>query len=71
MNTDKKKTAVETGDCPLLNLPCPQGENVAEECCLRVFGDFDPVRSFVDLSILECARNRAKKMSEGTVKFYY
>ncbi|MFQ5604724.1 MAG: hypothetical protein ACE5HS_15750 [bacterium] len=65
----EKQEFVE-GTCPLLNIDCPKGEEASTKCWLRVKGDFDPLSSFADQSILDCARERAEKMQNATLKFF-
>jgi hypothetical protein len=67
----KEELAIEEGMCPLLELPCPQGETAAFHCRLRVNGNFDPLARFSDLCILECAKEQAAKMRDRTIKFLY
>ncbi len=71
MTTNNEADDFVEGMCPLLELPCPRGEEAALQCCLRVCGNFDPLASFADLCILECARTRAAKMRQTTVKLFY
>lgn len=68
----KTKTvdAIE-GICPLLEIPCPRGEEVSLDCWLRFKSNFDPLSSFGDLGILECARARAERMRDATIKYLY
>ncbi|MFQ5865167.1 MAG: hypothetical protein ACE5IW_08085 [bacterium] len=57
--------------CPFLYLPCPRGKEAALECCRRYQGDFDPMVSFRDFSVLGCATARAARMRGATVKYLY
>jgi hypothetical protein len=59
------------GICPFLHLPCPRGHEAASECFMRYQGDFDPMLSFRDFSILECATARTARRRGSTVKFLY
>lgn len=47
--------------CPLVDIPCPQGEEAARHCQEKVATNFDPVVSFADYFILDCARELAEK----------
>ncbi|RMD60427.1 hypothetical protein D6833_09680 [Candidatus Parcubacteria bacterium] len=64
MMEDTQRVYLAEGCCPLLGLPCPQGEHEARQCRQRVMGDFDPVARFADWCILECARECARSMRE-------
>lgn len=69
-NEDQKNDS--TGDtCPLLDIPCPRGQQAAVECCLRYQGEFDPMVSFRDFSLLNCATARATRMRTATVKYLF
>jgi len=57
--------------CPLLDLPCPQGEEAALQCRSRVLSNFDPMASFADLCILQCAQEEEAKMRSRTIRFCY
>lgn len=71
MEEELKMFDYDEGMCPLLHLPCPQGKGSALQCQLRCQSGFDPVASFSDLCMLECARERAAKMRGATIKFLY
>ncbi len=66
---EEKKYDFVEGVCPLLDLPCARGEEMSLNCWTRVQGSFDPVSSFGDLCIMECAKQRADKMRGTTIKF--
>jgi hypothetical protein len=70
MRKRKAKFEEIIGTCPLLEIACPRGEEQSVQCWLRVKGDFDPLTSFLDFCILDCARTRAERMRKSTVKFF-
>ncbi|MFQ5751822.1 MAG: hypothetical protein ACE5HI_07480 [bacterium] len=67
---EEEKDDVMTDMCPLLELPCPRGEEAALQCCLRVQSNFDPLARFGDLCILECAKERAHRIRGATIKYF-
>ncbi|MFQ5824803.1 MAG: hypothetical protein ACE5JB_12155 [bacterium] len=71
MTKENEKNGLIEGMCPILDLPCPQGEESASECCLRYQSDFDPMERFRDFSILECATVRAARMRGATIKHLF
>ncbi|NIT70658.1 hypothetical protein GWO43_07135 [candidate division KSB1 bacterium] len=71
MTQENEHTDSVEGLCPLLELPCPSGEQSAWQCWVRVHGNFDPVSSFDDWCILECARERAEKLRNRSTKFCF
>jgi len=51
--------------CPLFpDTPCPRGSEAAEECQVRVGGDYDPVRDFKDLLVMHCAIHRSQQAED-------
>ena len=51
--------------CPLFpDQPCPQGKQAADECKVRVNGDYDPVTDFKDLLVMHCALHKENENSE-------
>jgi hypothetical protein len=51
--------------CPLFDdVPCPQGEDAAEQCRVRFNADYDPVKDFKDYLFMECAILRAHQKEE-------
>ena len=53
--------------CPLFDdVPCPQGEDAAEQCRVRLDADYDPVRDFKDYLFMECAVLRAKQKAQAS-----
>ena len=47
--------------CPVLELECPRGGESAAECHQRFEGDFNPMHSWRDLAILQCAAERQEQ----------
>ncbi len=70
MNKQKQDFEKKLSTCPLLEIACPRGEDQSTQCWLRVKGDFDPLASFADQCVLDCARARAENMRSATVKFF-
>ncbi len=68
---DTQKTPDDQGWCPLVELPCPQGVEVAETCALRTDHNFDPVTSYIDFAIMECARFHFSTPRTSFIKFWY
>lgn len=64
----EKGNSVVSGVCPLSELRCPNGREAASECSMKVNNSFDPILSFSDLCILECAKEQAEKMRNRAVK---
>lgn len=59
------------GMCPLNEFPCPRGKKFSTQCWLQFNDNFDPMSSFADLCMLECARERAEQMRERSAKYVY
>jgi hypothetical protein len=54
----KKQKAI----CPLFSdVECPQGDNAAEACQVRLNGDYDPVAAGKDYLFMNCAIQRANE----------
>lgn len=52
--------------CPLFeDVICPQGENAAESCGVRLNGDYDPIRDSKDYLFMNCAVRRAREQESG------
>ena len=55
--------------CPYFpDMECPQGEQYAEACRVRMDGDFDPVAGFKDSMLMECAVRRSREKRENEEK---
>ena len=48
--------------------PCPRGKEAADECSVRVNGDFDPMIGFKDLLVMHCALYRAEQAREDNTE---
>lgn len=70
MKSKKNDRSIE-GMCPLSEYPCPQGKKSSTQCWLQFSDNFDPMSSFADLCMLECARERAEEMRERAAKYVY
>jgi hypothetical protein len=48
--------------CPLFpDMPCPQGNESADACKVRLRGDYNPLSDFKDYLIMNCAIQQAKE----------
>ncbi|MBN1407191.1 MAG: hypothetical protein JW956_05360 [Calditrichaceae bacterium] len=48
--------------CPLFpDMPCPQGQDSADACKVRMEGDLNPLLNFRDYLFINCALQRAKE----------
>ena len=48
--------------CPLFpNIPCPQGDQAANQCQVRLDADYDPIRDHKDYLFMHCAIHRAEE----------
>ena len=48
--------------CPLFDdVVCPQGEDAANSCVVRLESDYDPIRDSKDYLFLNCAIRRARE----------
>ena len=56
----------EQSYCPLFeDVICPQGDDAAEACKVRLEGDYDPVADGRDYLFMNCAIRRAKEQEKG------
>jgi hypothetical protein len=67
----KDKSRIPDGTCPLNEFPCPRGKKAATQCLLQFNDNFDPMSSFADRCMLECARERAEQMRERATKYVF
>ena len=52
--------------CPLFpDMPCPQGQESAESCKVRMEGDYNPLSDFKDYLFMNCALQRARENDES------
>lgn len=54
------KQPENSGDCPVMDMVCPQGNTKAQECRARFETDFDPVRNLRDFELFCCATERTE-----------
>ena len=55
--------------CPLFDdVVCPQGDEVAAGCRVRLEGDYDPINDFKDYVFMNCAIRRAREQEQGPEK---
>ena len=48
--------------CPLFDdVVCPQGEDAANSCSVRLESDYDPIRDSKDYLFMNCAIRRARE----------
>ncbi len=56
----------EQAMCPLFpDVVCPQGDEAAEACDVRMHADYDPMTDFRDYAFMNCAVRRAREQEEG------
>ncbi len=52
--------------CPLFeDVVCPQGDEAAAGCSVRLEGDYDPINDFKDYIFMNCAIRRAREQEAG------
>jgi len=54
--------------CPLFpDVVCPQGDDAASACDVRLHADYDPMMDYKDYAFMNCAIRRAKEQEEGKI----
>ncbi len=55
----------EEAMCPLFpDVVCPQGDEAADACNVRLQTDYDPMTDFRDYAFMNCAIRRAREQEE-------
>ena len=49
------------GFCPVYDIECPSGQEAAESCDSRFYGDYNPLTSLRDADIEYCALYRQEQ----------
>ncbi|HID38743.1 MAG TPA: hypothetical protein EYP36_04420 [Calditrichaeota bacterium] len=51
--------------CPLFpDVVCPQGDEAANACDVRMHTDYDPMMDYKDYAFMDCAIRRAREQEE-------